>query len=221
MSTIAAYSVESDVAKELKKGSFKLYHQKTPPTNTVLENIHDDDTEEVKRIKRLINEMRLKLGNSTDIIKIEPETTLFNILYTKNEIDQMLISQGSGFNLPLFLHSVLITGAEMTKLRGGEKVNTEMYKDYFNTTMDNFDYVYKIFTDYAKKFEEIGEDIEHLDLELEKVQNDLSALTTRVDNIKECECDHEWMKFMKSNFVKGTDENEVFVNGELDFKGRG
>ena len=83
MSTIAAYAVESDVSKQLKKGSFKLYHTKTPPTNAMLLDINDDDTDEVKRIKRLINEMRLELGNSTDMIKIEPETALFNILYTK------------------------------------------------------------------------------------------------------------------------------------------
>ena len=87
MSTIAAYAVESDVSKELKKGNFKLYHQKTPPTNNVvLLEIHEDDTDEVKRIKRLVNEMRLELGNSTDLIKIEPETALFNILYTKKEV---------------------------------------------------------------------------------------------------------------------------------------
>ena len=29
------------------------------------------DTDEVKRVKRLINELRMKLGNSTDLIKIE------------------------------------------------------------------------------------------------------------------------------------------------------
>ena len=84
MSGISLYSCESEIAKELKKGDFKIYNVKTPPTNIVLEDIHETDSDEVKQIKQIINELITKLGNSTDLIKIEPETALFNILYTKN-----------------------------------------------------------------------------------------------------------------------------------------
>ena len=148
MSGIALYSCESEKSKELKKGDFRIYNVKTPPTNIVLEDIHETDSEEVKQIKQIINELRTKLGNSTDFIKIEPETALFNILYTKNEIDQLMISSGSGFNLPLFLHSVLITGASLIKTSDGTNQTAEKYTELFNVAADNFEHIYKTFKDY-------------------------------------------------------------------------
>ena len=80
MSSIAAYSCESESSRSFKHGKFKMSHKTTPPTNIVLLDIHEDDTDEVKNIKRIINELRTEMGNSTDLIKIEPESTLFNIL---------------------------------------------------------------------------------------------------------------------------------------------
>ena len=73
---IAIYACEAETAKQLKKGEFSISHVKTPPTNVELHTIYETDSEEVKRIKQLVNELRVKLGNSTDMIKIEPETAL-------------------------------------------------------------------------------------------------------------------------------------------------
>jgi hypothetical protein len=87
---ISLYACEAETAKQLKKGEFSISHVKTPPTNVELHTIYETDTEEVKRIKQIVNDLRTKLGNSTDMIKIEPETALFNILYTKDEIDQLV-----------------------------------------------------------------------------------------------------------------------------------
>ena len=220
MSTIAAYAVESDVSKELKKGNFKLYHQKTPPTNNVvLLEIHEDDTDEVKRIKRLVNEMRLELGNSTDLIKIEPETALFNILYTKKEVDQLVISSQGGFNLPMFLHTVLINGAKMIKLRGAQEQDTGLYTDLFSTTADNFEYVYKVFNEYADQFAKLDAGMNTFNNEMESLTNRVDELEDDVSKIVSCTCDKEWMKFMKKNFSEGLFDDEIRVNGEIDFQG--
>jgi hypothetical protein len=161
--------------------------------------------------------MRLELGNSTDLIKIEPETALFNILYTKKEIDQLIISTGAGFNLPMFLNSVLINGAQMIKLRStGEKTDTGLYTEFFDTSADNFVYIYKVFNDYANKFAE-------LDTELNTFNNELDTLNSRVDNLNEeiqkitpSESDKKWLEFMQYNFMEGETENDIIVAGELN-----
>ena len=58
MSGIALYSCESEKSKELKKGDFRIYNVKTPPTNIVLEDIHETDSESTKQIKQIINDLR-------------------------------------------------------------------------------------------------------------------------------------------------------------------
>ena len=66
MSAIAAYAVEAETAKELKKGQFKLYHQKTPPTNVVLLDIHESDTDDVKNmdyLRHLVGDLKKALAN--------------------------------------------------------------------------------------------------------------------------------------------------------------
>ena len=222
MSAIAAYAVETETAKELKKGQFKLYHQKTPPTNVVLLDIHESDTDDVKNIKRLINQMRLELGNSTDLIKIEPETALFNILYTKKEVDQLIVSTGSGFNLPLFLRSVLITGANLIKLRSdtGERVNAEHYPEYFNVTADNFEYVYLKLREYADKFANLDNTLNIFDGELDSLTKRVDELEEDVSKIESCECDKQWMRFMKQNFKEGFFDDEIIVDGSIDLQGK-
>ena len=234
MSAIAAYAVEAETAKELKKGQFKLYHQKTPPTNVVLLDIHDTDTEEVKYVKGLINQMRQELGNSTDLIKIEPETALFNILYTKKEVDQLIVSTGAGFNLPMFLSSVLLTGAKMIRLRGeDEYANTERYEENFSVTADNFEYVYLKLKEYAKKFADFKEQLqiqnsrindltntaEIFNSELETLTGRVNELEETVEQIESCECDKTWMRFMKQNFQEGIFDDEIEVKGNLNLNG--
>ena len=222
MSAIAAYAVEADTAKELKKGSFKLYHQKTSPTNVVLLDIHDTDTEEVKYVKGLINQMRQELGSSTDLIKIEPETALFNILYTKKEVDQLIVSTGAGFNLPMFLHSVLISGANMIKLRSdtGEHTNAERYEECFSVTADNFEYVYLKLREYADKFIRLNETLQIFDQEIDSLTNRVEDLEETVEHIESCECDKEWMRFMKQNFKEGIFSDEIIVDGNIDLQGK-
>ena len=184
MSAITAYAVEAETAKELKKGQFKLYHQKTPPTNIVLLDIHETDTDEVKNIKRLINQMRQELGNSTDLIKIEPETALFNILYTKKEVDQLIVSTGAGFNLPMFLNSVLIAGAIMIKLRSdGERVTVERYQEFAENTLDNFDYVARKFNEYAEKFKTLNAQIDDHDDAIAELTGELYNTNQNVNNL--------------------------------------
>ena len=219
-SSIALFACESDTARELKKGEFKIYHQKTPPTNIVLEDIHETDSEEVKQIKQIINELRTKLGNSTDLIKIEPETALFNILYTKNEIDQLMISSGSGFNLPLFLHSVLISGAKLIKTSDGTSQNAEKYTELFNVAADNFEHIYKTFNDYDDRMTGLEDSFEILDNEVETLTERTEELEDTVSKISSCECDHEWMKFMQKNFTaNGLFDDEVNVNCDLLMNG--
>ena len=219
MSGIALYSCESEKSKELKKGDFRIYNVKTPPTNIVLEDIHDTDSDEVKQIKQIINELRTKLGNSTDLIKIEPETALFNILYTKNEIDQLMISQGSGFNLPLFLHSVLITGATLIKTSDGTSQTAEKYTELFNVAADNFEHIYKTFKDYDYRMTVLEDSCDTLINEVGSLTERTDDLEDTVSKINSCECDKEWMRFMKNNFEPGLFDDEIKVNGTIDMAG--
>ncbi|MBO5711815.1 MAG: hypothetical protein J6R47_03160, partial [Acholeplasmatales bacterium] len=45
---------------------------------------------------------------------------------------------------------------------------------------------------------------------------DIEELQNKIKDIKPCECDKEWMRFMKSNFEKGSLDNSVNVKGELN-----
>ena len=48
----------------------------------------------------------------------------------------------------MFVNSVLIHGAQMIKLRSmGEKTDTGLYTEFFDTSADNFAYIYKVFNE--------------------------------------------------------------------------
>jgi hypothetical protein len=130
-----------------------------------------------------------------------------------------MVATGEGFNLPMFLHSVLITGATLIKTRDGTNQSAEKYTELFSVAADNFEHIYKTFKDSDYR-------ITTLENEYDVMNNEIGSLTDRTDELEDtvskinsCECDKEWMHFMKQNFQQGLFNDDIVVNGTIDMRG--